>query len=64
MRTDGIAAGLMLAGLLVILVGLAVVAVRTFELPRYWTPVAVGAPLLIAGAALRATQRRGPWRGT
>jgi xanthine/uracil permease len=64
MRTDGIAAGLMLAGVLVTLIGLAVVAVRIFELPRYWTPVAVGTALLIAGAALRSIQGRGPWRRT
>jgi hypothetical protein len=54
----------MLAGALVILVGLAVVTVRIFELPRYWTPVAVGVALLTTGVALRASQRRGPWRRT
>jgi hypothetical protein len=59
-----IAGGLMLAGVLVILIGLGIVAVRTLDLPRYWTPVAVGAALLAAGALLRVTQRRSPWRRT
>jgi hypothetical protein len=48
----------MLAGTLVILIGLAVVTVRTLDLPRYWTPVAVGIALLAAGAILKASQRR------
>jgi hypothetical protein len=54
----------MLAGVLVILIGLGVVAVRTLDLPRYWTPVAVGLALLATGAGLKASQRRGPWRKT
>jgi hypothetical protein len=32
----------MLAGALVILIGLGVIAVRALHLPPYWTPVAVG----------------------
>jgi hypothetical protein len=54
----------MLAGALVILIGLGVALVRVLHLPPYWTPVAVGIALLATGAVLRATQRRGPWRKT
>ena len=43
----------MFAGLIVMLVGLAVVVMRTVELPPYWTPVVVGAVLLLIGAARR-----------
>lgn len=46
--------GLMFAGLIVMLVGLAVVVMRTVELPSYWTPVVVGAVLFLIGAARRA----------
>ncbi|HEV8586719.1 MAG TPA: hypothetical protein VGT02_17255 [Methylomirabilota bacterium] len=42
--------GLMFAGLIVTLVGLAVALAHTFEIPRYWTTVAVGIALLAAGA--------------
>jgi hypothetical protein len=52
----------MLAGVLLILIGLGVVAARILDLPRYWTPVAVGTAMLTAGALLRAGQRRRPWR--
>jgi len=51
--------GLMFAGLIVMLVGLAVVAMRTFELPGYWTPVVVGAVLFLVGAARRTIRDRG-----
>jgi hypothetical protein len=46
--------GLMFAGLIVMLIGLAVVIMRTVEVPSYWTPVAVGAVLFLIGAARRA----------
>ena len=45
--------GLMLAGLIVTVVGLGVVMIRTFEIPREWTPVLVGLALLAAGAIRR-----------
>ena len=45
--------GLMFAGLIVMLVGLAVVIMRTIELPSYWTPVVVGAVLFLIGATRR-----------
>jgi xanthine/uracil permease len=48
--------GLMFAGLIVMLIGLAVVIMRTVELPPYWTPVVVGAVLFLIGAARRATR--------
>ena len=51
--------GLMFAGLIVMLVGLAVVVMRTLALPGYWTPVVVGAVLFVIGAAQRATRDRG-----
>ena len=50
--------GLMSAGLIVMLIGLAVVVMRTVELPPYWTPVVVGAVLFLIGAARRAIRER------
>jgi hypothetical protein len=50
--------GLILAGLIVTLIGLAVVATRTLHIPREWTTVGVGLALLAAGAARRML--RGP----
>ena len=50
--------GLILAGLIVTLIGLAIVATRTFHIPREWVTVGVGFALLAAGAARRAF--RGP----
>jgi ribose/xylose/arabinose/galactoside ABC-type transport system permease subunit len=50
--------GLMFAGLIVMLVGLAVVVMRTVEVPPYWTPVAVGAVLFLIGAARRVIRDR------
>ena len=49
---------LMFAGLIVMLVGLAVVVMRTMELPGYWTPVVVGAVLFLIGAARHAMRSR------
>ena len=49
--------GLILAGLIVTLIGLAVVATRTFHIPREWTTVGIGLALLAAGAARRAFRR-------
>jgi hypothetical protein len=50
--------GLILAGLVVTLVGLGVVLMRTYHIPREWTTVGVGLVLLAAGAA------RGMLRGS
>ena len=50
---------LMFAGLIVMLVGLAVVVMRSLALPGYWTPVVVGAVLFLIGAARRAVRDRG-----
>jgi hypothetical protein len=50
--------GVMWAGVLVILIGLAVAASRTLEIPRYWVPVVVGVALVSLGAARRALRRR------
>jgi hypothetical protein len=47
--------GLMLAGLIVMLIGLAVAVAATLHLPGYWTPVFVGAALFLVGALRRAT---------
>ena len=49
--------GLIVAGLIVTLVGLAIVLTRTFQLPRDWSTVAVGATLLAAGLVRRAFRR-------
>jgi len=50
--------GLMLAGAIVTLVGLAVALMHTFAIPRHWTTVIVGIALLGAGA-IRAAFRDG-----
>lgn len=55
--------GLMLAGLIVTLVGLAVALGHTLEIPRYWTTVGVGLALLVAGAVRAATRGRRPDAG-
>ena len=47
---------LMVAGLIVVLVGLAVVASVALHLSREWTPVFVGVALFVAGAVVRATR--------
>jgi hypothetical protein len=49
--------GLILAGLIVTLIGLAVVVTRAYHIPREWTTVGVGVALLAAGAARRMLQR-------
>ena len=47
--------GLMLAGLIVLLVGLAVAAAAALRLPPHWQPVLVGAVLFLLGALRWAT---------
>ncbi|HEU5193561.1 MAG TPA: hypothetical protein VFW70_02385 [Methylomirabilota bacterium] len=49
---------LIIAGVIVTLIGLAVVAARAYHFPREWTTVGVGLALLVAGAARRML--RGP----
>jgi hypothetical protein len=46
--------GLIVAGVVVTLVGLAIVVMETLKLPRSWMVVFVGVALLAAGAARRA----------
>ena len=48
--------GLMLAGLLVMVIGLGVAAAVTLQIPGYWTPVFVGAVLFLAGVFRRLTR--------
>ena len=48
---------LMTAGAIVALVGVAIVVVRTFEVPRHWWPLLVGLALFLAGALRWATAR-------
>lgn len=50
--------GLMLAGLIVTVVGLAVVVMHTWHIPGYWTTLAVGIALLLAGALRGVGGRR------
>lgn len=47
--------GLALAGLIVLLVGLAMVAAAALRLPAHWQPVLVGAVLFLLGALRWAT---------
>lgn len=49
--------GLMTAGAIVTIVGLAIVIMRTFQLPGYWTPVIVGLGLFAAGAIVWAISK-------
>lgn len=49
---------LILAGLIVTVIGLGVVLVQTFALPRSWIVVLVGLVLLGAGLARRALRGR------
>ena len=55
--------GLMLAGLIVTVVGLAVALTHTLEIPRHWTTVGVGVALLAAGAVRAALRDRRPDAG-
>ena len=51
---------MMLAGLIVLLVGLAVALAATLRIPGYWTPALVGAVLFLVGAlrwAMRGDRR-------
>jgi hypothetical protein len=50
--------GLIIAGVVVTLVGLAVVLTRAYQIPREWTTVGVGLALLAAGVTQRML--RGP----
>jgi hypothetical protein len=54
MRCGHAGGGLILAGLVVMLAGLGLVLMRTFQIPGYWIPVAVGAALFAAGVLRRA----------
>ncbi|HET7341171.1 MAG TPA: hypothetical protein VFL90_06885 [Methylomirabilota bacterium] len=45
--------GLLIAGIVVTLVGLAAAVRETYHLPGYWITIAVGVALLIAGAMRR-----------
>jgi hypothetical protein len=51
--------GLMTAGAIVTVVGLAIVVMKTFQLPGYWVPVIVGIALFVAGAIVSAISRSG-----
>ena len=44
---------LILAGMIVMLIGISVGVIRTLGIPGYWTPVAVGLVLVIAGWLVR-----------
>jgi hypothetical protein len=55
--------GLMLAGVIVTLVGLAVALTHTLAIPRHWTTVAVGVALLAAGAVRAGLRHRRPDSG-
>jgi len=48
---------LILAGIIVTLVGLGVVLMRAYHIPREWTTVGVGLALLVAGVASRMLRR-------
>ncbi|HEU5322580.1 MAG TPA: hypothetical protein VFX28_17370 [Methylomirabilota bacterium] len=62
MRGQCRANGLMLAGVIVALIGLAVVVAQALDVPRAWVPVGAGAALFAAGAVYRASARGGDSR--
>lgn len=51
--------GLMTAGAIVTIVGLAIVVMKTLDLPGYWVPVIVGIALFLAGAIVSAISKSG-----
>lgn len=57
MARRGAGNGLMLAGAIVTIVGLAVAMMHALHVPGYWITVAVGIALLASGA-IRALARR------
>lgn len=50
--------GLLLAGMIVTLVGLAVALTATLGIPRHWSTVGVGLALLATGVVRRALRPR------
>lgn len=58
MRQRRSGAGLMMAGGIVIVIGLGVAIVKRLELPNYWMAVIVGAGLLLIGLLRWATSGR------
>lgn len=49
----------MLAGGIVIVIGLGVALIKTLDLPNYWIPLLVGVGLFVIGAIRWATSRDG-----
>jgi membrane-bound ClpP family serine protease len=45
--------GIMMAGLVLTVIGAAIVLVRTLQVPGYWIPLVVGVALLLLGALRR-----------
>jgi hypothetical protein len=50
--------GLIVAGVIVTLVGLGIVVMETFQLPRSWLVVLVGVALVLAGVLRRTLRPR------
>jgi len=55
--------GLILAGGIVLFVGLAIVLFKELNIPRYWIPAVVGLALIAAGAFIRGISGVGCGRG-
>lgn len=49
--------GLMMAGLIVMFVGLCIVMIRVLKVPEYWVPLMVGAGLFLLGLVRWLTAR-------
>jgi len=49
--------GLMVAGAIVIVIGLGVALIKAWNLPNYWIPVVVGIGLVVIGAIRWATSK-------
>ncbi len=55
-RTSG--RGLMMAGLIVIFIGLCIVLIRVLQVPEYWVPLLVGVGLFLLGLFRWLTSQR------
>ena len=58
MSERGACNGLIVAGLIVTLIGVAIIATHTFRIPREWATLGVGLALLAAGLVRRGLGRR------
>ncbi len=56
-RKNGHGMGLICAGAVVFLVGLAIILFKEFDIPRYWITAVIGIALMVAGAFVHGMRR-------